>query len=84
MQWGRNVVFTTPLPKLFLTAQEGLLFPPRSRLIEQFINASSPFPESLTGPVDIGLARHYGQEDQPENIANVIIDWDRQTFRERP
>ena len=80
LQRGRHALFSNPTPKLFLTAQNGIVFPPGSDSVELFIESSSRFPESLTGPIDIGVARHFGQEDQPENIASAIINWDRDVF----
>ena len=77
---GRDALFNAPLPKLFLTAREGAIYPMGGPAVQQFVAPASPFPDSLTGPIDIGTGRHYAQEDQPERIAQEIEAWDVDTF----
>eukprot|EP00803_Ostreobium_quekettii_P010963 evm.model.scf_523.2 EVM.evm.TU.scf_523.2 scf_523:27489-30148(+) len=80
MQRGRNALFRRPVPKLFLTAENGIIFPPGSPFLAAFVDAASAFPDSLTGPINVGLAGHYAQEDQPENISRAIMEWHDATF----
>lgn len=81
LQRGRSVLFNTPLPKLLLTANPGFLFLPGSDNLNMFLNATAAFPDSFRGPVNIGAASHFGQEDQPENIGRSLVDWDAEVFR---
>eukprot|EP01025_Chloroclados_australasicus_P059183 TRINITY_DN7474_c0_g1_i5.p1 TRINITY_DN7474_c0_g1~~TRINITY_DN7474_c0_g1_i5.p1 ORF type:complete len:402 (-),score=42.59 TRINITY_DN7474_c0_g1_i5:324-1367(-) len=74
MQKGRAQFFNTPLPKLFMTAFPGAIFPTGSPLTNIVIELAQIQNGSLTY-VDIGEGSHYVQEDEPDAIGTALRDW---------
>ena len=80
MQRGRNVLFNNPIPKLLLVGTPGVVFRQNSTALNMYVDLASTIPESFTGPISVGQAIHYLQEDQPMNLVNEILKWDSQIF----
>ncbi len=63
-----NWLETTPLPKLIVHAEPGVLIPPETAAwyAQKLLN---------TGTVNVGPGLHYIQEDRPREIGSAIAQW---------